>query len=315
MIAELEYANESDWLRLPDWVHFFFKLGAAFSGRVRHTTNRTVIAVVAPTRSFGAVFAATGIVTANPQARIDLDAHVKQVQALPVDSTVWLRGDDRVWYADRWMGMTTFGGAPYFRVRDERTGGIGLRSLTRAATVRRRQGNRFLGPEYRSLWGFIEEAFPGVAGLEHLARMGPDLTIVGQTTLLDTEIHTEIRVPFRGGETIAAPLQSVLRADRWSDGADPGLCQIVPESQATRYLDRARRQPPLTIFDGAAAFRKASDLYTDAHWLVLLDRTDSGFADACQALNQRHIRRTSTQWDPGVVPPAGLEMMVFEEAR
>ena len=47
--------------------------------------------------------------------------------------------------------------------------------------------------------------------------------------------------------------------------------------------------PYATLFDGALSFLKWREAWRQTHWIVVLDRTDSHFADAVNVLNQEYV--------------------------
>jgi hypothetical protein len=74
--------------------------------------------------------------------------------------------------------------------------------------------------------------------------------------------------------------------------------------------------PYLTVFDGALSFLKWRETWRRTHWIVVLDRTESHFAEAVNVLNQEYATdriNNDTPMLPGF--PEGVETLLFKEGR
>jgi hypothetical protein len=78
------------------------------------------------------------------------------------------------------------------------------------------------------------------------------------------------------------------------------------------FEEKTFTDAPVIVFDGARGFRALSHRWPQAHWLVLLDRTETQFLDAVEMIDEMYIDRHTIEapFQPGQVPP-GIEVLTF----
>lgn len=273
-------AHDGQWPPIPVWAEFLLGLGAAAASA--QTTGHLVCVVTLPTRSYAALLAAAGAVSAPPASQpaarsSDATAHFEVLAAMKPGATVTI--------------TTKSGEAPGELVGTVERGG------ERFVVVRQKDKTKSI----------VERSFPERSS-EAVQPRGINLTclIAAQIDTLGEEL-TEGALCTANDK----PLQDIVKIKRFAAGRADYLSEVIsPRAKLPAQLKDAR--PSVVVYDGADAFMRWKDVWSSATSLVLLDRTSRRFGDAVDFINQQYVRRLSEE-PPFAVSdvPAGLEVLAY----
>lgn len=82
--TQLQVHDGSAYIPMPDWARFYFDLGYQI-GRMHFANDMYLrLVIVAPITDYIATFLSLGNLIANASKPVDLDAHIRQLQSLPI---------------------------------------------------------------------------------------------------------------------------------------------------------------------------------------------------------------------------------------
>ncbi len=145
-----------------------------------------------------------------------------------------------------------------------------------------------------------------------------DCLLIGRLNKLKPEL-VETKFATRGesdGDFSEGRLQDVIRVRSLLDPSEHFRSDIL--SSASHGASKATQSAPtVVVFDGSASFLRSRGWFETANWIILLDRTDSTFADAMMLCNQEYTKRRADDIDlEGISPiPTGVDLISYYESR
>lgn len=308
------------WQELPTWGSAFNKLGAQFSGRDQD--RRLVVGLALPTRAYAATFTALGFMLEQakvPLEQFNAEEHFANLCALPAGSAVKYQDttDGKVKDA-LFIGCEVKWGQLCVGVRKNRTGKEDW--LPQALAQRIQVSSKVITQLSKAQKGrsltqgseFLCACAEGLDIVDYRLYSRLECVFIGNKDALTQEL-TETSFAVASSGLCRGTLQDVVRAR-----------ELLPEGDGYRaklLSDRSKplapsEMPKLVLFDGAVSFLKWRDLWRDAHWLVVLDKTQNGFDEAVAALN-REYRDNHCGDTPPNFPflPEHLNVMAYEETK
>jgi hypothetical protein len=305
MVA-LRILDEKVWRPLSGWTRALFELGAAVASH-SDVDGALLAAGTLPARPYGAVLLGAGAVYARAalgsitpdDARADADA--SRVRAIvPGTSVVYIKDQRR--YSATFHGVRVVAGRAFLQVTmPDKHGATELHSfpedeawrIEEPAVGRPKPSSVRSQPVLRRR-GFLLQAL-GPSGLSRLCRMfSLECVLVGKRSILRGEaFEFRLGIPLGKRRITTARLSDLLRIRTIVGSGQPFASDLVPVSNGRLSgVSNARIVAPrLVVFDGAAGFLKWRHQWPDAHWVVLLDRTDVRCADAAGIIKTLHATR------------------------
>lgn len=319
-IRRLRHFDGKSWLPLPDWARFLIGFGANLASKPRDA-SRVIAAVSTPSRAYAAAFVSTGIVTKHFEDPIE-DAtcsHLEYLKSLPEGTTVtYRRGLTGSKMAKGWLlGCVVDNNIEYIKIRDSQDtvhwtparlalfvqpADAALDTLPRS--IRHRSVDPVSGlarftPANDALSRFVQHS-----------RL--DCLLVGVRARLHDEIvGTDFAIERRSGKLTEGNLHDILGVREFGKESDIYHSRIVAAgSRSTSEL--ALLDPSLIVFDGARSLIRWRNVWPNAGWIFVGDRTGRRFDEAAAIINDAYVRRVSDiEGDELPSPPAGIESVAF----
>lgn len=141
-----------------------------------------------------------------------------------------------------------------------------------------------------------------------------DCVIIGRLKVLRQEISkTEfgLRISKQVSE---GNLQDILRVRKFLGNNEAFRSTICPVNKKKPFMTAEEETPSIVIFDGSPAFIRWRHSWRKSDWVALLDRTDLGFREATNILNQGYMNRICQQEINNSPPcPPGIKMVAYQE--
>lgn len=316
--ARLGYKTQHGWQRLPEWVRFYLELGHALA-TFESKNNRYVIALSVPTRSLVTQFIGSGLSCANIFLHPSIDQeHAEFIFSLPEGTAVKYFDKERVRKAivqqgaviegEKRLGLLIEGDGNktiFIAARDAYKVDVANKEISR---LPKHQTGRAVRPPSHLLTQLLRDKTD-----EYIFQTRIDGVVVGSQIGLSLESQIEL------GFQVASK--------EWQDGSLCDLFRVmgeVPSNTGYRYLPQSAIRNELTvahagllshaavIFDGSLGFLKWRETFGNQNWVVVLDRTEPNFINACAVVNAEYASRSESKIHLPVphIPPA-VEMMVF----
>jgi hypothetical protein len=311
----LEISDDSmAWRPLTAWLAFFFRLGELVATE-HERGSKTCSIVVPPVRSFAGAFCATGAVVAvarAAQALPAVDEHFAYLTTLAPRTAVVVKMGQKI-YAGSFLGIEERDGHLFIRVeyggmtnhlpkqdcQRVQIGGGGKKSLPRSNRPSRGSGRAIedlLGPE-------IAEQFMSVPTV--------DAVIVGELVVLEQEL-TGVKFRRTGKRVdVGSELASLLRPARLlTDGGIPR--SLLISDRVAEFEMPVKDTPHVVVFDGARAFSRYRNRFTESSWIAVLDRCSASFAEGVNVANGEFaIRKGVAVFEDKLDVPLGTEAQSF----
>lgn len=322
----LHFEDSGEWHSLPAWAEYFISVGKELA-TAELSDSRIVTAIVVPTRAFAAAFVSLGMVVSDAAARdhASAAAHFEKLFDLPPGTSVIYHKGPGKTLRGVLQAPEEYDGKLQIRVQVHSKAGGGLTYLVdelhalqvqparHSGKLPKKQGSDNSRFANQFVDGLLGEADPVQLGLK--SRLC--CTIVGKKNALEHEIRqTPLAIHVNGNHHAAGLLQDVLRVDRFITEQQSCRCALVPVGSDPPSIDVVENTEMGVVFDGAHGFLKWADKWTGSHQVIILDRTESYFDDAINAINAR-FSQNRTDGDsalPGTEAPAGGEVLSFREA-
>lgn len=310
------------WREIPAWGKAYGALGTLFANH-QGKGERLVVGLALPTRAYAAAFTALGFALEQVKTPIDQpapDDHFLRLCELAPGSAVKYRDstDDKLKDA-LFEGCREMRGELYIGIRKNSRHSIDWLPPQYATRVHpsskvitqlpKSQKGRSVDKGSRLLRACIAET--GIFDYYLHSRL--ECLFIGNKDALAREL-TKTPFAVRREDLCEGTLQDILRAQELLPDGEGYRTRIL--SDRSKQVSKERETPRLVLFDGAAGFLKWRDLWRDAHWLVVLDKAQSGFDEAVSALN-REYRDNHLEGDPPNLSflPQQLSAMAYKEAR
>jgi hypothetical protein len=299
--ARLGYKSQHGLQRLPEWVRFYLELGHALA-TFESNKNRYVIALSVPTRSLVAPFIGSGLSCANIflQSIIDHE-HAEFIFSLPegtavkyfdkervrkaiVQNIMIYEGEERLGLLVEEDGNKTI----FIAAKDTYKIDVADKEISR---LPKHQTGRAVHPPSHLLTRLLSEKAD-----EYIIQTRIDGVVVG--SLFGLSLESQLELSFQ------------VTSKEWHDGSLRDLFRVkgeVPANIGYRYLVQSAIRNELTIahagllshaaviFDGALGFLKWRETFVNQNWVVILDRTEPNFLNACAAVNAEYASRSESK--------------------
>lgn len=316
---------------LPGWAAFYTSLGA-FLAQTRSEPERFVVAIAAPTRAFGIALLTAGYMSADASeglSRADMRQHYEQLCTLSIDTPLYFRKNGRTLRClFRGCTVQDFGAGRRAYIALQVTNGDGGNLIEHvpweqstaievcpdeaAVGLPKNQKGRAAVRNRR----FLESLLGKTKVDQFLTRSCLKAAVVGYSSLLGPELtETLFYVPLDGGKVAEGTLQDLIRSRRFQGKTFAYRSELV--SPSAEDVDEEVSVAPTVFFDGALGFIRHRDRWTEANWVVMLDRTESSFREAADLVNAAFIQRRIDTLDvrTTVACPPGTELIAFRESR
>jgi hypothetical protein len=319
-LAQLQVSRVSGWTPQPDWLRFYFGLGAEFANGDAAMDG----ALVVPTSRIAAAAICAGAVisraTRNRGLSADTALHIEMLKSLRPNAPVSLVRGDRFlkgWYRGTRTGPT---GQALFGVQLESkgsgaltrwldaTGALRIQPIQEEVALPESQkGKRLKGESdlVRHLFGPMAESFSNGSS--------QDVIVVGPRGSLEDDLDSvALRAPSGSRDT------GVLRDLTRIRGVGGGNRSFRADRLSSRVkaVEVQSNANPFVIFNGGDAFLRARHLFVRFNSLVVIDRTEASFQQTTDTVLQSFQGRgvTARVWaHPS--PPLGVELLLFGKAH
>ena len=312
--------DDSEYVCLPDWAAFFIGLGSAIaSGNNAH--NRMVVGIATPTRAYAACLFATGyIITKFTLSRLKKNASVHFQQLCELEKgtpLIYLRDNKKL--RAKFDGVDEINGEKRLRVQTIKKA-VDLIPPEKALLINvgksklkslpEKQKGKDIG--YKE--GLLGTLMPRDDFYEYSSNSTLECVIVGRLKVLRQEI-IKTEFGFRMSKKVSeGKLQDILRVRRFLGNDEAFRSALCPLNKKKFIITTDEETPSIVIFDGSSAFIKWRDNWRKSDWVALLDRTDLGFREATNILNQGYMNRIYQQEINNSPPcPPGIKMVAYQE--
>jgi hypothetical protein len=318
------FGDSGKWCSLPEWAEYFIHAGKQIASAHRSET-RVVMAMVVPTRAFGAAFVSLGMVISNA-ARSNHppeSAHFEKLFDLPPGTPVTYSLGGKV-YKGILKEPKEFNGELCLQVQVQSKADGGLTHLVSASRALQVQPANHPGKLPKKPSGekvqFSNEFVDCLLGKANSPRHSLEskliLGLVGRKNILEHEVcQTPLAICVKGSYYAEGRLQQVLRVDRFATENYSYLSAFVPIGTQPPSHEVLSKVEVGIVFDGASGFLKWGEMWRGCHQAIILDRTEPYFDDAISSINQRFSQnRTDSEIAlPESDAPPGVEVLMFRE--
>jgi hypothetical protein len=307
--------THAQFLPLPPWAIFFLALGEAIAS-LPEDSGRSVTAVAVPSLGYAGALSAVGFHIGIAVER-PLEEHIQLLRSLPAGRQVWFNKTTKR-IKGALEGIFPSATGEVIKMTFKRGKEIWSETITIEDAMRVQLASKD-GPVKRA--GFLEKApigefasqvlGPAVSRDIHL-RSSIESVLVGQKNPLRVEATETLFAISRNELTANGTLQQLLRTIEFGDSKDThGYASRIE----TPYEDSAAHLEArgLVVFNGERAFSIGHPRHGNVrHWVVVLDRTNRRFIEACDILDGMFIDREGLV-DLGALPtpPEGVELSSF----
>ena len=347
---EVYFTHGSEQAKLPDWCHCYLRLGA-FICRTCESDRRLVLAVAAPTRAYAAVLTATGLVIERLRAETeaaDSRDHIEMLRGIEKGTPVVIHSAvsktkgvfvgirDRFHDGQTYVGVQVAGpggrdGGLTRWLPPQLAGSVAVLETITGRSVKLPRASR--SEELVKNQRFVSHFLSLHAQRVLATKSRVECAIVGQVGRLKWEaVDTSLAVP-RDDQAVRRErsernpvpakeplprlargcLQDILKVQRFCKDDEAFRSTVIP---GTTEPQVAGKESGIVLFDGATGFLKWRQCWPEAHYVLLLDRTDPYFFDAVSLVNTGFANRVG---EAGVVDlgilPAGAEAISYWDCR
>jgi len=312
--------DDSEYVCLPDWAAFFIGLGSSIA-RENNSENRMVVGIATPIRAYAACLLAAGYIITKftlSELRKNAYAHFEQLCKLEKGTPLtYFCGNKKL--RAKFDGIDEINGEKRLRVQAIKKV-VDLIPPEKALLINVAKSKLKFLPEKQK--GKDIGYKKGLLGMlmsrddfyQYSSNSTLECVIVGRLKLLRQEITKtgfglNISKGFSGGN-----LQDILRIRRFLGNNEAFRSVICPVNKKKAIISTEDKIPLIAIFDGSSAFIKWRDIWRKSGWVALLDRTDLGFREATDILNQGYMNRICQQkinYSPTC--PPGIKMVAYHE--
>lgn len=319
-LKSLQYKYGSEYVCLPDWATFFIGLGSAIASG-KNAENRMVFGIATPTRAYAACLLAAGYIITKftlSELRKNAYAHFEQLCKLEKGTPLtYFCGNKKL--RAKFDGIDEINGEKRLRVQAIKKA-VDLIPPEKALLINVAKSKlKFLpekqkGKDIGYKKGLLGMLMPRDDFYQYSSNSTLECVIVGRLKLLRQEI-TKTEFGFRMSKKVSeGNLQEILRIRRFLGNNEAFRSVIYPVNKKKAIIAAEDKLPSIAIFDGSSAFIKWRDNWGKSDWVALLDRTDLGFREATNILNQGYMNRICQQEINNSPPcPLGIKMVAYQE--
>lgn len=317
--------GDGEFEEMPPWASFLMSIGMAFAEN-RSASQRSLVALVLPTRSLAATLIATGITlhrAAEPVGTNNLQTHFDHLCALPENTKV-IYTSGRVQYKGLLGGVEEIDGARGLRLeiaKQNKTAIVVFRQLSGGIELADWEGSlseRISARKIARRPDFLDAVLGPAHSREFVTKSRLDAVLVGNAHLLSEEITgCQIAAEVANGDLHEGTFGDLLRTRRLAPNR-AFRSDLVSDASASPPTS-ANPLETAIIFDGPSAFLRMRSKTGDYNQIVVLDRTNSRFDDGVFAVNEEYSRTSrqdcSAVYREGIDLAWGVEVMAFREPR
>ncbi len=322
-LSNLYFKNDDHWCLLPEWSHFFIKVGSAIS-EAKNREHRNIIGLSVPSKAYCASLISLGVIIEKETKKIGCaDSRIGSMLTGTVVTYIE-KGKLRKGTFD---GFEVIDGKQRIRIKILKKKSNGITMCTwvvlpseqvkiaydQEVNLSRKQGGSNVAPNNKFACQLLS-----VSSLDtFLMNAQCEIAIMGSLTALRHEVMlTHFAAKAENEDFVEGNLQEILRVRNFmSNPEHPFKSEVVKVAgnEQPRFLDV---MPDTIIFNGAASLLKWRDFCRNANWIVILDRTETKYRDGVDMLNGDYVQnRTKEELLPGLsVCPPGVDMMIFQES-
>ena len=321
-LPRLYYVSDNKPKLLPEWAHFFLRLGHQLAV-VPNDRHRIVVGVAIPTRAFACGLAATGIVLAKAgNETCTSTMQLQYIRSLKPGTPVHVRTDNNRKLRGVVEKFVELNGKQYILIRTtkEEERGFALDRYASRITVSDRDvslpRHDQSGYLIESPGEFLQCCLGESLAKKHILDSSFETLLIGRKTVIKKEVS---EIPFARristkSTVISGCLQEIVRVRQFSGAGKAYRTQCVSSSDTRPEKEIGEYSPPIVVFDGAIAYIKLGHKWQSAHQIALLDRTERQFADATELLNQNYAYRLEGRFRFPIKIPNGIEMMIYRDS-
>lgn len=317
--AQIHYQSKEGYRPLPDWALFFMEVGKILSS-LEFENHRYTAAFALPTRSYAAALIGAGIACARIFLKSDNDSYyIETIYTLPENTSLKYYDKGKVKKA-RKKNVVEHDGKKLLgiQIEDHTTIYLKPESINKieiADVDYKHLPNKQNGYSVE-LPSKLAYAILQTKSHEFFYRTRLEGMIIGTRNALKEEAELKLSIMQDGTHQNGTGfLNDLFRVKGFvPNNVGHRFLLKTPSSEGNTIAEMLQQTPqhsPL-IFDGASGFLKWKEMATDRNWIVILDQTDSHFANAIAQLNKDYSYRSENQVSvqfPQV--PGGIEVMLF----
>ncbi|MFG1495176.1 hypothetical protein ABMA57_00995 [Saccharospirillum sp. HFRX-1] len=322
---ELHFDKFGRWVTLPSWAEYFVRVGKHIDLPSNiHESYTNVIAIIVPTRAFGAALTCLGSVINNSQSQfypLSKGDHFEVLAGAPSGTPVLYFQSERKGMKGVLKGSEKYHGLLYLRVQVQSEKGGSLTHLVDKNNSYRVQFSKHSGElpskQKKTNSDLKNELINFLfwkdedSGIKAFGK--PSCKIIGSKKRLENEVcKTPLDFYVNGKHYISGSLQDILRIDQFSTATQLHRSMLLPTDSFNKEVLNMKMT---TVFDGALGFLNLSSSLSGCNQVVILDRADNNFNDAIGAINSRISQNSSSSEMalPECNPPPGVEVVAFRE--
>lgn len=305
------------------WVQFLLDFGNRFASE-RSLTQRSVLALILPTRAFAAPLISVGIVlnqSRKPPSFFDLDGHFRTLCELPVGAKV-VYSNNQKRYESIVDSHIEFDGSPAVSLhaaKQHNTKFLVTKNLAGKVEILNWEGKlpeKIKGRPHARHVSFVESLIGDHLTRDFLTKSRIEAVIIGNLKLLTHEVRgVPLNYYTKNNGNLVGCIHDVLRVKHFLPG-QAYRTEII-SNQSDQKLEEHTKNDAAIIFDGSQSFLKHRHEFLRHDWVVILDRTSHGFPEAVQAINGHFV--DSKRDDTSIVTandeaPWGVELLAFKES-
>ncbi len=325
VVAKLFY-NRQDFLScsteaLGGWANSFIHLGKSIALNASNC-NRLVVYLAVPARAFVAIFIALGWTLQrleNSQEEIEPVADL--VSDLKYNSRVILKTNGKWIRGVYCRGAEEPGLAGHIKIMITEPGrrASGLCQYYLVSEIDQLKVSEESGRTLPKRWAgrscvgnpFLDSLLEPQILQRLLTSFNHDCLLIGRQNALKDDLLTELQTHLSDGNFVSGQIQELLRV---KELAKDGLAYQCTMQSIDEDFETNLERPRTVIFDGAHAFLRRRDEFSESHWIVILDRTEAQFNPAIETANQEYLKRQKDFSIPRLVPlPGHVEIMCYED--
>lgn len=342
-LGHLYYRNAlaTPWIPFPAWTKYYIEIGKSLA-KAHLSSQRIIIGLAVPTRSYAACLAATGTVATlslfTGETEIEL-THFEKIKKLPIGAPLVYIRNDKKFKAKFWGCTTDQEGQPAIRVKVQE----GEKNLAYVLNVKKASAvaeteiivdklpKSQKGKNVNLKSNFIAElannANQKIDPLQYVLNSNLNTVILGPKHILRDEIiETEIAVPKRGtlqegslpfphqsdSNMVKGSFNDILRVKSFQNEGEGFRSEILPLQ--LKSIKNYKNTPAVAIIDGSTAYLKFRNYYRYSHLVIIFDRADSNFEEAVEQFNNDYRTNRKSDW-LGYLPkaPKGIDTLAFIE--
>ncbi|AQS59528.1 hypothetical protein [Desulforamulus ferrireducens] len=330
---DLRYRITAGWKKIPYWGMYFIRLGYLLMN-MKKQNYRTILGITVPTRAYAASLITLGIISASirpsyKSLNISRE-YIEFLQSLDYGTPVYYKDKSNSQIEAYFLGFSNTYANNHYKMKIQLAKSkkdilIPIEDVHKLSN--RIHKNTKKMRDFNRYW----DLYPGGQFVRLLTRqVDPDdfyrkskleCIILGKIKHLEREINESPFSIISDATGInQAYLQDIIRVKRFTKENQGYRSEIFPLNQNKILLNTINHLPSFAIFDGASGFIRWRDHFNNSNWIIILDRTewDLSFKEAVGIINQRYIQNRVNEGEifkDIYPPPAGIELIAFEERR